>query len=301
MLRLFIIIQISILFLALCPAKSYAQTGELFESLKGTEENPLLDIKYNVEIEPFNFDPTGHDDIAFHTYLRYNATYADGSNKTDRFSYPNFRFGFPSCSFEPYLSSNIEILSKSEIRDFSEEEKSVKWEIQQTLLQKEYNFWNYDEFLQLRNLDQTKRTVIMPYNAKTAYALDDVSYTETERAFYEDDNFKVYSNYCGYNIISGTKHFAWGEFGIFNPVICAKDGNNTIIRLSPVKPGQYLIELKNHGNEYGYMETIGVHCIMELFIEDSSFKLDYNYLVHFDYPKSEQQKQAAREAGYDVP
>lgn len=302
----FINILLAILLtIAISPAITSAQENNPFEIPQGTEDNPLLDVKYNIEMEPYFF--VGGTDgvlrnLSFRTYICYTAIYADGTTKTGRdlignYLGANWSYSFQSLCLEQYLDG--------EFSDWFQDGNT--WSQNRTGSARVFDLsqltWDWDKemFLNLKNLSQSKR-YLTPVPFHGTCATDDVSFIEHEEPVWTYENYEIFSDYSGYRFfIDKNIALAEAEFCLWHPMVKIHDEANTVVSCTPYEMGTWEMDIENLGSQYGYMETIKWHVIEELLYEGTTYRIELEELVHFTYPTSEEMKQAAREAGYDVP
>lgn len=296
-----------VLTIAISPAITSAQENNPFEIPQGTEDNPLLDVKYNIEMEPYFFVGEYIRDLSFRTYICYTAIYADGTTKVGKNHISNFT--------APLFIGGIQCPCRSKTINFGEEPDWIQdenvWSKNRTGTVKLYDlskaYWDWDTrmFLNLKNLSQSKR-LLTPYPYRNTCATDDVSFVErndTEPGIWSTEYYDFYPDYTGYRLFvdKDSELLIEADFLLWHPTIKLHDEANTVVSCTPYEIGTWEMDIENLGSQYGYMESIRLHIIQELIYEGTIFHAEWDELVHFTYPTSEEMKQAAREAGYDVP
>lgn len=306
MMKFINIILAIVLTIAISPAITSAQENNPFEIPQETEDNPLLDVKYNIEMEPYFF--VGGTDgvlrnLSFRTYICYTAIYADGTTKTGRDHIGNYLGADLGFAFTCLANSPSETVV-GEWSDWFQSENI--WNTESTGHVSVYDLdlpyweWNTESFLTLKNLSQSKR-LLTPIPYRNTCATDDVSFIEREEPMWTSENYDIYADYSGYefSIVENTLLTEF-QFLFWYPKVKIKD-INTIVTCSPLEIGSWEMDFENLGSQYGYMETIKWHVTAEMIFEENVYHVETEELVHFTYPTSEEMKQAAREAGYDVP
>jgi len=314
---------ISLLAVIMLPAIATAQ-DDVFTIPTGTPENPLLDVKYRIDMEPFIFEPSGRHELAFRTFICYTATYADGTVEEKRERMLNYvalnaGFSFPTWGASEYLV-------KPEWTRTLDEEEKLCWlgtSVGEMLLNNCSldSFWGDLEqaeafFTAFRNLDRWRESII-PINGSETLGYDDITFVEYRdqnwpQGEYVNPNYSLYTTYTGYRIFKSPGPREDGgnnynmmridpSFAMMWPVVVINDGNNTVVTCSPIQLTKADISLTSLGTRYGYMDTIKFKVTMELKYEDYTYRFETENLTHIVYPTDERLKAAARAAGYTVP
>lgn len=316
---------ISLLAVIMLPAIATAQ-DDVFTIPTGTPENPLLDVKYRIDMEPFIFEPSGRHELAFRTFICYTATYADGTVEEKRERMLNYVALMDGYSIPNYNEAYEVLVSPEFARAIDEDEKMCV--ISGTPYEILYNcsldsFWGYLEqaeafFTAFRNLDSWEESII-PDNGSETLGYDDITFVEYRdqnwpQGEYVNPDYSLYTTYTGYRIFKspgitevGDIHFSNdmiltdASHCMFWPVAVINDGNNTVVTCSPIQLTKADISLTSLGTQYGYMDTIRQEVTMDLKYEDYTYRFETESLVHIAYPTDEGVKAAARAAGYTVP
>ncbi len=313
---------ISLLAVIMLSATATAQ-DDIFTIPTGTPENPLLDVKYRIDMEPSTFYSVVTDriELVFHTFICYTATYADGSveEKRERIanilamtsghSLPLASIGEGSDPFYPGEWADAII----------DEEEKLCWLRSSVASEKLFNCsldyfygnlnWAKAFFTAFRNLDRWEQHT-------TPEFYDDITFIENQdqhwppsEGEYANPDYSLYTQYAGYRTFKywyssdDSNFWLWSEatHNMMWPVVVINDGNNTVVTCSPIQLTKADISLTSLGTQYGYMDTIKQEMIMEFKYEDYTYRFESEDLLHIAYPTDEGVKAAARAAGYSVP
>lgn len=306
-----IVIIIFTVIISLLP--SYAQDVSI-PSFHSTNKS-INNIKYKMRIEPVYFETMARTEIVFDVYLNYKVTYSDDTTEEDEI-YIDGPKKYPSVPVSTLIHTNgcgmsldsfgyFNLLNEMNVYPIIYEDSKLV-ESKAEGLEVSYDIWD-ESFFSILPFIETENFEIacFPYNPVGCFDGNNFSFVNgTEDAAQPNTRATQEFDYyiLGY-LKNVDKLLEFNYSAKFNNLgYIVKDGTgHTFVSADNIEEPIYNAKISKLGQTAEYLESIKIECMLEFKWEGWIWHFEASSIYHIEYPKSEECKEAARKAGYNVP